>query len=87
MTRTRAEVWYLAMIFCFATSTVSTLVMAFRDIDARLYAVPIMLGLWAPVLGVLGVRAQLLQAMGVPRTAAASSHDARWEPRIPTGER
>ena len=81
MKRTRAEVWFMAMIFCFATSTMTMLVMAFRDIDSRLFAIPVLLGLWAPVLGVLGVRAQLLHAMGVPRDRAATYDDARWEPR------
>jgi hypothetical protein len=54
--------WYLLMLFCLALSIVLFLV-ADRLIvpPEAAHAVAIMVGLWAPAFGIMGLRAELLE--------------------------
>jgi uncharacterized membrane protein HdeD (DUF308 family) len=54
--------WYLVMVFCLLVSFGVFVIgprIGYAIEDAHAFA--IMIGLWAPTLGVLGVRAELLQ--------------------------
>ena len=54
--------WYLVMVFCVLLSFFSFIVgprLGYDSTDA--HTIAIMIGLWAPTLGILGVRAELMQ--------------------------
>lgn len=57
--------WYIVMVFCMALSFFSFLVgprLGYQQEGAHAFG--ILIGLWAPVLGVMGLRAELLQKKG-----------------------
>ena len=54
--------WYLVMVFCIVVSFFAFIVgprLGYNPTDA--HTIAIMIGLWAPTLGILGVRAELMQ--------------------------
>ncbi len=54
--------WYLVMAFCVALSFFSFLVGPRIGYTGEAsHAIGILIGLWAPVLGIMGLRAELLQ--------------------------
>ncbi len=54
--------WYIVMVFCLALSFFAFLVAPRIGYDAEgAHTAAILIGLWAPVLGIMGVRAELLQ--------------------------
>ncbi len=81
MKRPRSEVWFLAMIICFVISSIATLRSASRGADASELAPALLVALWAPFFGVMGLRSYLLTMMGIERHQPAPD-DARWKPRL-----
>lgn len=58
----QATRWYLVMIFCVLLSFFTFAVGPFINYPRiPIELVGIMIGLWAPTLGILGVRAELLE--------------------------
>jgi len=57
--------WYIVMVFCMAISFFSFMVgprLGYQPEAA--HSIGILIAVWAPVLGVMGVRAELLQKKG-----------------------
>lgn len=82
MIRTRAEVWFVAMIFCFGVSTLGALALIWKGAPIGQILFTLLIASWAPMFGVLGVRAHLLRSMGVSSRSPAPE-DARTRPRTP----
>jgi lipopolysaccharide export LptBFGC system permease protein LptF len=54
--------WYMVMVLCVMFSFFVFIVAPRLGYDpAAAHAIALMIGLWAPTLGILGVRAELLQ--------------------------
>lgn len=80
MVRTRAEVWFVAMIFCFGVGSLGCLGLLWKGAPMEQVLFTLLIAGWAPVFGVLGIRAHLLRSMGVSSREPAPD-DARVRPR------